>query len=64
MATVQAELAERWPEKVRRARKSRAAAVELFCVECFGGDAHSARRCENEGWYLWPHAFKTQRAKL
>ena len=64
MSHVRDILAERWPKKAERALKSRSAAVELFCVECFGGDAHDARQCENRACWLWPHAFKTQRRRL
>jgi hypothetical protein len=48
------EIAERWPKKAERAVKSRAAAVELFCCECFGGDAYEARRCPERTCFLWP----------
>jgi len=38
----------------RGAAGSRLACIRLFCVECMGGNAGDARRCESRDCFLWP----------
>lgn len=46
------------PRRAKRAAaSSKAAAIELQCLECIGGSAKDAINCETQGCFLWPHAF-------
>ena len=42
------------PEMALQARKSRAKAIRLFCVECMGNNMAEVRRCTVEVCFLWP----------
>lgn len=55
MKTIRDEIRVKYPERAARAAKSAKSAIRLFCIECCGGDAGDARRCEVRDCFLWPH---------
>ena len=58
-ATVRDQLRAKYPRRAERAAQtSKTAAIELFCIECVGGESsRAAKKCECSGCFLWPHAF-------
>jgi hypothetical protein len=59
--TVNETLARRHPALAARAGTSRAAAVRLYCTECYGGSMREARTCSVTECWLWPHAWPAAR---
>lgn len=55
MKTLRDEIRVKYPERAARAGKSAKSAIRLFCIECCGGDAGEARRCQVRDCFLWPH---------
>lgn len=55
MKTLRDEIRVKYPERAARAAKSAKSAIRLFCIECCGGDAGEARRCQVTDCFLWPH---------
>lgn len=55
MKTLRDELRAKYPERAARASKSAKSAIRLFCIECCGGEAGEARRCQVRNCFLWPH---------
>lgn len=55
MKTLRDEIRVKYPERAARAAKSAKSAIRLFCIECCGGDAGEARRCQVRDCFLWPH---------
>ena len=55
MKTLRDEIRAKYPTRAARASRSAKSAIRLFCIECFGGDAGDARRCQERDCFLWPH---------
>lgn len=50
------EIRTRYPNLAARSDAgSRLAGIRLHCIECMGGAAHDAIRCESTGCPLWRH---------
>lgn len=64
MATERDAMTNRWPVAAARAKTSRPTAVRLHCVECMGGSVRDAATCTERACWLWPHAYRKQRAAL
>lgn len=47
-----------YPSAVAKAKTSRAYAIKLECIRCFGGSSRDAKVCPTKKCWLWPHAFR------
>ena len=61
MRTVNEQLRVRYPERAERARRQRAEAIRLFCLECMGGSMPEVRRCVSPACFLYPFRFGGRR---
>ena len=55
MKALRDEIRTKYPTRAARSVKSAKSAIRLFCIECCGGDAGDARRCQVKDCFLWPH---------
>jgi hypothetical protein len=56
------ELNASYPSAAAKAKTSRAYAIKLECIRCFGGSSRDAKVCPTTKCWLWPHAYRRGKA--